>query len=170
MGEDLSAPGRHSVRTPMQWSSEVNGGFSTASADTLPEPVPAGPYGPAHVSVAAQRRDPESLLNWFERVIRRRKETPEIGFGSCTVLDPSNHAVFAHRIDWDGRAVFFVHNLSDADQHIELEIDVADCEFIVDLLDDRHIAVDDTRRVALDVEPYGWRWYRARQPGRRDVP
>src|SRR4029079_9689332 len=51
MGEDLEAAGRHSVRTPMQWSGEANGGFSTAGADRLPEPVPDGPYGPARVSV-----------------------------------------------------------------------------------------------------------------------
>ncbi|MEA3054758.1 MAG: hypothetical protein QOD30_190, partial [Actinomycetota bacterium] len=157
MGEDLAAEGRHSVRTPMQWSTEVNGGFSTASADRLPEPVPDGPFGPAQVNVAAQRRDHDSLLNWFERVIRRRKETPEIGFGACTVLDPGNDAVFAHRIDWDGRVVLFLHNLSDVEQHVELEVDVDDCDGIVDLLDDRHIAVDETHRASVDVESYGWR-------------
>ena len=39
--------------------------------------------GPQRVNVAAQRRDPDSLLNWFERLIRRRRECPELGFGDA---------------------------------------------------------------------------------------
>ena len=83
MGENLDIEGRYGVRTPMQWSAERHGGFSTA-------PTRRGCAGrsrrgrvrPEHVNVAAQRRDPDSLLNWFERLIRRRRECPELGFGT----------------------------------------------------------------------------------------
>ncbi len=93
MGENLAIEGRLSVRSPMQWSAERHGGFSTAEdAKDLRRPVTEGAFGPAHVNVAAQRRDPDSLLNWFERLIRRRRECPEIGFGK---LDAAR----------DGRAV-----------------------------------------------------------------
>jgi len=88
MGENLAIEGRMSVRAPMQWSADQHGGFSTAAdPKALRRPMTEGAFGPAHVNVGAQRRDPESLLNWFERLIRRRRECPEIGFGKLTLLE-----------------------------------------------------------------------------------
>ena len=72
----------------------------------------SGPFGPERVNVAAQRRDPHSLLNWFERLIRRRRECPELGFGDMTILDVDADAVFAHRCDWDGATIVAVHELA----------------------------------------------------------
>src|ERR1700682_3829094 len=48
--------------------------------------IDKGPYGYEHVNVAKQRRDPNSLLNWTERIIRMRKEVPEIGWGDFKVI------------------------------------------------------------------------------------
>ncbi len=75
IGEDLTLPERESARTPMQWSSEKHGGFTTA--DRPVRPVVSDPiYGYQRVNVEAQRRDPQSLVNWVERKIRMRKECP----------------------------------------------------------------------------------------------
>ncbi|MEY2533502.1 MAG: hypothetical protein QOF29_1412, partial [bacterium] len=101
MGENLEVEGRMAVRTPMQWSAERNGGFSPADdAARLRRPLPKGPFGPEHVNVAAQRRDAGSLLNWFERLIRRRRECPELGFGTLQLLESGVPSVLAHRCDW----------------------------------------------------------------------
>ena len=94
MNENLEIPGRMSVRSPMQWSSERNRGFTTADE-------PARPLAPGDAEVAAQRRDPGSLLTWMELLIRRRRECPELGFGEMTILDARDPAVLAHRADWD---------------------------------------------------------------------
>src|SRR5207249_1409549 len=68
MGDDLSLPERESIRTPMQWSAESNGGFSTAAPHTLVRPVISeGEYRYQRVNVAEQRLDFNSLLNWTER-------------------------------------------------------------------------------------------------------
>src|SRR5688500_9284645 len=113
MGDDLSLPERNSVRTPMQWSGEPNGGFSTASPDALIRPVIAdGGYGYPHVNVAAQRSDPSSLLNVVERLIRTRKECPEIGWGTWHILEAEDPRVFAHCCEWRGGAILAIHNLS----------------------------------------------------------
>ncbi len=48
--------------------------------------IDKGPYGYHHVNVAKQRRDPNSMLNWTERMIRMRKEVPEIGWGDFTII------------------------------------------------------------------------------------
>ena len=74
-------------------------------------PLAAGRFGPRHVNVAAQRRDPDSLLNWMERLIRRRKETPEFGWGTSTLIETADPALFAHRCDWQDSTVVAVHNL-----------------------------------------------------------
>ena len=83
MAENLAIEGRYAVRPPMQWADD--GGFT--EADEGRRPMVEGEWGPQRVNVAAQRRDPGSLLNWFERLIRRRRECPELGFGALTVLD-----------------------------------------------------------------------------------
>ncbi len=62
MGDDLELEGRDAVRTPMQWSDEAQGGFSTAS-ETVHPVVDSGVYSTDEVNIEAQRRDPASLLN-----------------------------------------------------------------------------------------------------------
>src|SRR5262245_51769090 len=76
MGDDLRLPERECARTPMQWSTEPHGGFTKSDSPVSPT-ISSGPFGYEHVNAAHQRREPESLLNWMERVIRMRKEVPE---------------------------------------------------------------------------------------------
>ena len=64
------------------------------------------------MNVAAQRRDPNSLLNWMERIIRMRKEVPEIGWGDFSFLSTGNPQVLVMRYDWRDNAVVCVHNLA----------------------------------------------------------
>lgn len=85
MGDDLSLNERDAVRTPMQWSSEPNGGFTNAQKAERPL-IESGPFSYREVNVDRQRRDPNSLLNWTVRMIRLRKECPEIGWGEWTAL------------------------------------------------------------------------------------
>ena len=77
MGDDLSLPERNSVRTPMQWSTERHAGFTKADEPALPV-ISSGPYGFEAINVAQQRRDPNSFLNWTERMIRMRKEVSKL--------------------------------------------------------------------------------------------
>ena len=107
MAENLGIPGRYSVRAPMQWSAERHGGFSVVDdPDALCRPVVDAR---GMVARAGQRGGaapvPDSLLNWMERLIRRRRECPELGWGRCTVLDAGHPAVLAHRADWDGSTI-----------------------------------------------------------------
>jgi maltose alpha-D-glucosyltransferase/alpha-amylase len=71
MGDDLSLPERNCARTPMQWSTEPQAGFTKNEKPILPV-ISEGPYGFQHINVADQRYDPESMLNWMERLIRMR--------------------------------------------------------------------------------------------------
>src|SRR4029079_9499059 len=69
MGDDLRLPERDCARTPMQWCTEPHGGFTKCDNAVMPV-ISDGPYGFEQVNVAQQRRDPNSQLNWTERIIR----------------------------------------------------------------------------------------------------
>ena len=114
MGDNLDLPERMSVRTPMQWSSEPNGGFSTAAPkDCVRQPVSEGPFAYAHVNAESQRVDPNSMFSVTQRLIRARRSAPEIGWGSCRVIDLGETSVIALLAEWQGGRVLTLHNLSE---------------------------------------------------------
>ncbi len=172
MGENLAIEGRLSVRSPMQWSEEPHGGFSTvADAKALSRPVVADErFGPAAVNVARQRRENGSLLNWFERLIRRRRECPEIGFGDLEILAAGVPSVLAHRCDWEGSTIVAVHELGGKAVTVALALDGPDdADALVDLFSGDVYALN-SGHVELDLEPHGFRWLRVRRVGRRLPP
>jgi trehalose synthase len=173
MGENLAVEGRSSVRTPMQWSDEDGAGFSTAPPERFPAPPTDGEYGPLAVNVADQRRDPHSLLNWFERLIRRRRETPELGVGTWRTIATDVDAVLVHRCDWEGATTVAVHNFSPDPCRVTFPLeDVDDLPAPVALQDLLDGAVEelDGRQVTLQLDRYGYRWLRIQRQGQRRTP
>jgi glycosidase len=172
MGENLDIPGRLAVRTPMQWSDEDNGGFSKARRSRLRRPVVEGRFGPLAVNVATQRRDPASLLSWMGRLIRRRRETPEIGWGSWRVLRTNVPGLLAHRCDWEGRAFVAVHNLGDQPCATRVQLgDVVEGARLDDLLDERGALTEiNGESLELKMDGYGFRWFRVLSPDQHTPP
>jgi maltose alpha-D-glucosyltransferase/alpha-amylase len=159
LAENLALDGRLAVRTPMQWSDERNAGFSSAAPDRLVAPVRAeGPYGYSAVNAARQRHDPNSLLNWMERLIRMRKECPEIGWGRVGLLTTGETAVFAHRFDWEGRVLLFGHNLSQQEATIHLRDGIHDLGMLIDLFTGERI--ESVGGVEIHLDGFGYRWFR----------
>jgi maltose alpha-D-glucosyltransferase / alpha-amylase len=161
MGDDLSLPERNCARTPMQWSTEPHGGFTKSDKPVLPV-ISQGPYAFEQVNVAQQRRDPNSQLNWIERIIRMRKEVPEIGWGKFTVLPSGAPEVLILRYDWRNNAVLIVHNLAPTPLEIRLEVksgSVAERD-LISLLSESHSHANDAGIHHIVLEPYGYRWYR----------
>jgi maltose alpha-D-glucosyltransferase/alpha-amylase len=163
MGEDLRLPERYSIRTPMQWSAEPNAGFSTAPAEKLIRPVISeGPFSYARVNVAAQRLDPDSLLNWTARAIRTRKECPEFGWGRLEFLDTDSPAVLAHMCTWRGQTLAAVHNFSSAPCSCRIK-------WPEDTQGLEQVFGRDTREqlpeapAVLDLHGYDYRWIRLRK-------
>jgi glycosidase len=161
MGEDLDAEGRLAVRTPMQWTPGRNGGFSTADPEDLPGPVVSGGFAPEFVNVADQRRDPDSLLSFMKLLIRRYRESPELGWGSFQVLEQSCRPVLAHLSRWDDAALVAVHNLGSEPQRVHLALPGCDASHrLQDLLQDGTTAVGEDGAVELALDGYGHRWLR----------
>lgn len=120
-------------------------------------PIEAGPFGYSQVNVEAQRRDPDSQLSWLERAIRARRECSEFGWGACELIDLGAPAVLVHRCQQGERSVLVVHNFSDAEQHVA--IDLREGRGATDLLapDGELVA---RGRVQVRLDPFGYRWFR----------
>jgi trehalose synthase len=161
MGENLDLQSRLAVRTPMQWNDGKNGGFSTARASRLPRPVPEGGYAPEHVNVASQRRDPNSLLAFMRTLIRHYRNARELGWGDFTVIDQPNPAVLAHRLTWDGREVFIVHNFNDEPTDVSVALGrVEEGAHLSDLFSGEELELSPTGKATIPLDGYGFRWLR----------
>jgi maltose alpha-D-glucosyltransferase/alpha-amylase len=144
----------------MQWSTEPQGGFTKSDRPVLPV-IDHGPYGYEHVNVADQRRDPNSMLNWMERLIRMRKEAPELGWGDYTALETGDDGVLALRYDWRNNSVLIVHNLHSQPVEVMVNPDAGDDgRVLIDIMDGGNSEADDKGRHCLMFDPYGYRWYR----------
>jgi len=130
--EDLSLTERLSVRVPMDFD-----------------------------EAARQRRDPDSLLRFMSRLMHARREAPELGWGTSTLLENEPPALFAHRCDWEGSTVVAAHNLGP--EPVEAEVDVgADVTGAYDLLGaGDHEARNG--RVTIRLDGYGGCWLRLRR-------
>jgi maltose alpha-D-glucosyltransferase / alpha-amylase len=159
MGDDLSLQERNAARTPMQWSTEANGGFTRSRKAVLPI-VSRGPYAFDKINAAEQRRDPQSFLNWTERMIRMRKEVPELGWGEFHVLELDEPGVLAIRYDWRNASVITLHNLRDAALEIDLHLDHESERQLSNLLTGHHSEADRRGHHKVVLEPYGYHWYR----------
>jgi maltose alpha-D-glucosyltransferase/alpha-amylase len=159
MGEDLSLPERNAARTPMQWSTEANGGFTSARKAVLPV-LSKGPYAYDKINAADQRRDPQSFLNWTERMIRMRKEAPELGWGEFKVLPIDEPGILAIRYDWRNASVLTLHNLREAALEVDISLDQKDGMQLTNLLTGHHSQADRRGRHRIVMEPYGYHWYR----------
>ncbi len=168
MGEELAAEGRHAVRTTMQWRDAPNGGFSTAPRRRLAAPTVGGAFGPGHVNVEAQRRDPDSLLSFITLLVQRYREAPELGWGALEILDQPHRSVLVHRLTHDDGSTVALHNLSADACTVPLRLaDVPLGTRLVDQLVDGQHELDDRGRTEIDLEGYGHRWLRVVAPGHR---
>ncbi len=175
MGENLEVPGRYAVRTPMQWSAAQNGGFSRADKRRLPRPLTEGAYGPDHVNVASQRNDPDSLWTFIAQLIRRYRQSPELGWGRFHPLEQPYDAVLAHVAKVDSWATIAVHNLSPDACRVPLSLatvaadDLPPIVHLTDLLDDYRLepVANDSGApsIEVDLDGYGCRWLQVIREG-----
>ncbi|MBA3820196.1 MAG: maltose alpha-D-glucosyltransferase [Deltaproteobacteria bacterium] len=113
MGDNIYLGDRDGVRTPMQWSSDRNGGFSRANPQKLYLPTIIDPeYHYEAINVEAQQSNPSSLLWWMKRLLAKRKEHRLFGRGSIEFMTGDNPRVLAFVREYEGEAVLVVANLS----------------------------------------------------------
>jgi maltose alpha-D-glucosyltransferase/alpha-amylase len=161
MGDDLTLPERSCARTPMQWSTEPHAGFTKSDKPVCPV-IAGGPFGYEHVNAAQQRRDPNSMLNWTERIIRMRKEVPEIGWGDFELISVRDPSILIIRYDWRNNSVLFLHNLSAIPKEVQFKVGLPGeiGSLLINLLSEDHSHADKKGNHELLLEAYGSRWFR----------
>jgi maltose alpha-D-glucosyltransferase / alpha-amylase len=123
MGDNIFLGDRDAVRTPMQWTSDRNAGFSRAEPARLYLPPIMDPvYGYESVNVEAQSRSPGSLLSWMKRIIAVRKAHKAFGRGTMEFLHPGNRKVLGYLREYEDQAILCVANLSRSAQPVELDL------------------------------------------------
>jgi len=166
MGEDLAAGSRLAVRTPMQWTSGVNGGFSSAPKRKLVRRVVDDGYAPEHVNASDQRHDSESLLHFMRTLISRYRASPEMGWGQFELIPQSCETVLVHSLAGAEGRMVALHNFSDASASVEFAVpDTTGDHKLIDLLvDGRTVDLDDRGRGTVPMDGYGYRWFRVMGP------
>ena len=160
MGDDISLPDRDGVRTPMQWSSDINGGFSTGDHGKLYEPLISDHvYGYHSINVESELQDPSSLLHWTQSCIALRRRWPVFGEGSYRALDSPNPAVFAFVRSTGDASVLCAYNLSHLAQPAELRLAAFKGMTPVELNGEVRFPVIGEQPYLLTLEPYGFFWF-----------
>jgi maltose alpha-D-glucosyltransferase / alpha-amylase len=159
MGENLALKERDAVRTPMQWSNEKHAGFSTAPRLTMPV-ISDGLYGCEQVNVETERRDSASLLNWMVRMVRLRKECPEIGLGEFEVLNTGCPSVLALCYSWQGSCLLILHNFDERPHEARVRIPNATTDWLANLVINEECKARASGEFRIAIDGYGYQWYR----------
>jgi maltose alpha-D-glucosyltransferase / alpha-amylase len=123
LGDNIYLGDRNGVRTPMQWSSDKNAGFSRANPQSLYLPIILDPaYHYEACNVEAHLANPHSLLWWMRRMLALRKRWRALGEGKCEFLQPDNHKILSYVLRHENEIVLVVANLSRFTQPVELEL------------------------------------------------
>jgi len=161
MGDNIYLGDRNGVRTPMQWTSDRNGGFSRADPARLYAPLIMDPvYGYEAVNVEAQSRSLSSLLNATKRLIAVRKSTLAFGRGSMAFIRPANRSVLAYVRQYEGEVILCVANLSRSAQATELDLAAFRDRVPVEMVGRTRFPAIGELPYMIMLSPYGFYWFK----------
>jgi maltose alpha-D-glucosyltransferase/alpha-amylase len=165
MGDNVYLVDREPLRTPMQWTSGVNAGFSEANPQRpyLP-PVSDPEFSYVAVNVAAQEANPRSLLAWMRRTIAQRRRHAAFGRGSLGNVPSSNRKVLAFVREHEDDRLLVVANLSRRAEHVELDLDAWRGQAPVELAGGNAFPAVGDRPYALTLGPHGFYWFALLSP------
>ena len=152
MGDDLTLPERLSVRTPMQWNTSPNAGFST-SKHTFRPVISMGNYSYNTINVETEEGEKSSLLNHIKKLISLRKKCPEIGTANWQILDCRNNAILA--ISYQN-GLIAIHNFTAKKQQFALNLQ----KQAINLLSPTNSTLNTEH---LNLEPYGALWLKLKE-------
>jgi len=160
MGDNIFLGDRDGVRTPMQWTPDRNGGFSTADFAQLYLPPLMDPvYGFSAINVEQQQRDLSSFLHWMRRLLQVRKEHPVFGTGAFEVLHADNPSVLAYLRRDERDTVLCVNNLSRFPQPCELMLEQLAGMTPVEMTGRVHFPRVGELPYMLTLAPHGFYWF-----------
>jgi maltose alpha-D-glucosyltransferase/alpha-amylase len=171
MGDNVFLGDRNGVRTPMQWSSDKNAGFSRASPQALYLPIILDPeYHYEAVNVEAQQGNRHSLLWWMRRVLALRKRHHAFGRGTIQFLQPENRKILAFVRRYDSETILVVANLSRFPQPVELDLAEFKQTVPVELFGRTKFPAITEKPYFLTLSPHAMFWFSLEPIAGRAVP
>ncbi|WDF56788.1 alpha-amylase family protein [Mucilaginibacter sp. KACC 22063] len=158
MGDDLTLQERLSVRTPMQWNDSLNAGFTTNKAPVRPI-VSSGDYQYQKVNVAAQEKDPQSLLNEIKHLNKVRKTCPEIGLGKWKILKTNTDDVLALEYQYQGKSLITVFNFTGKNVNVSVDVQQQNAK-LKNVLANSETSVVSANKLKTALTAYGYKWYK----------
>jgi maltose alpha-D-glucosyltransferase / alpha-amylase len=163
MGDNIYLGDRNGVRTPMQWNSDRNAGFSTSVPARLYFPVITDPiWGYQSINVEAQQSDQSSLLHWTRNMIALRKLFHVFGRGTQEFLNPENRKILAYirqyEEDGNSETVLCVANLSRFSQPVSLDLSKFAGMIPVEMLGYVTFPTITAQLYPLTLAPYSFLW------------
>ncbi|HEY8659972.1 MAG TPA: alpha-glucosidase [Hanamia sp.] len=124
--EDKKRSARDNGRTPFQWNSNDNAGFTTGT----PWIKINSDY--KTVNEAAEEKDTNSVLNYFRKIVRLRKNNPVLVYGKYTLLDKDNPNVYAYTRELNGRKMLIVLNFKNKPATVNTGINLDKATLLLD--------------------------------------
>jgi maltose alpha-D-glucosyltransferase/alpha-amylase len=169
MGDNIFLGDRNGVRTPMQWSSDKNAGFSRASPHALYLPIILDPeYHYEAVNVEAQQSNLNSLWWWLKRVLALRKRYRAFGRGSIKFLQPENRKILAFIRSYESETILVVANLSRFPQPAQLDLSDFKQMVPVELFGRAEFPPITDKPYALTLNPHAAFWFALESAGGGD--
>jgi maltose alpha-D-glucosyltransferase/alpha-amylase len=163
MGDNIYLGDRDSVRTPMQWSPDRNGGFSRADPSRLYlAPITDPVYGYQVVNVESQMNNPSSFLRWLREMLAVRHRETVLGDGELASVECDNPSVlsFVRYATSGDRAVLAVCSFASRVQPVELDLSPWAGRIPVELLGATPFPpIPPEGRYPLTLAPYGFLWF-----------
>jgi maltose alpha-D-glucosyltransferase/alpha-amylase len=165
MGDNIFLRDRDGVRTPMQWSSDRNAGFSRSNPQRLFLPVNSDPeFHYQSRNVETEEQSPHSFLWWLRRVLRLRRRHKAFGRGTLEFLQPHNPRILAFIRKYEDETLLVVVNLSRLAQFVELDLSEFRGRRLVELFGQTKFPLIGDLPYMLTLGPHGFYWFRLDWP------
>jgi maltose alpha-D-glucosyltransferase / alpha-amylase len=160
LGENIFLGDRNGVRTPMQWSSDKNAGFSRANPQSLYLPIILDPgYHYEANNVEVQLANPHSLLWWMRRMLALRKRWRALGEGKCEFLQTENRKILSYFLRYQNETLLVVANLSRFPQPVELDLSAFQHMVPIELFGRTEFPMVNQRPYFLSLGPHSFYWF-----------
>ena len=160
MGDNIYLGDRNGIRTPMQWNSDRNAGFSNANPQKLVLPVISDPqYRYEAVNVDIQSSNSSSLLWWMKNIIAMRKRLKAFSHGKIEFLDSRNGKILSYVRSYAGESILVVANLSKFSQAVELDLERFKGIRPIEIFSQNQFFEIGEENYQFTLGPYGYYWF-----------
>lgn len=116
---------RDNGRTPFQWNSTVNAGFTTGTPWIKVNP------NYKNINAAVQEKDANSVLNYFRRIVKLRRDNLALVYGKYTLLDAQNPDTYAYTRELNGKKLLILLNFTGKQASTQTGVDLGNATVLI---------------------------------------